>query len=135
MLVNVGEITDTATLCAAVLHDTVEDTDTTAEELETEFGTEISGIVMELTDDQTLRKDARKQAQIDSAPHASPKAKLVKLADKICNLRDMAHSPPVGWPLQRQQEYFDWAHKVVAGLRGTNEALESAFDEVYQRRP
>ena len=83
-----------STLCAALLHDTVEDTDTTQAELEAKFGTEIASIVAEVTDDKSLPKAERKRAQIEHAAHISKKAKLVKLADKICNLRDVAHSPP-----------------------------------------
>jgi guanosine-3',5'-bis(diphosphate) 3'-pyrophosphohydrolase len=130
-----GGVSDTPVLCAAVLHDTVEDTATTFEELTAEFGSKVAGIVREVTDDKTLEKQARKQLQIDHAPHLSYEAKLVKLADKICNLRDILASPPADWPTERKQAYFDWAKAVVAGLRGTNSALESAFDSVERRRP
>ena len=135
LLIDVGRVTDPATLCAAVLHDTIEDTDTTATELENKFGKEVTTIVLEVTDDQTLRKEARKRAQVEGVPHASPKAKLVKLADKICNLRDMAHAPPMGWSLERRREYFDWSLEVVNGLRGSNAALEATFDKAFARRP
>ncbi|MDN5925442.1 MAG: hypothetical protein L0H70_10660, partial [Xanthomonadales bacterium] len=78
-------------------------------------------------------KPERKQQQVEHAPHISSKAKLVKLADKICNLRDVLASPPADWPPQRKLAYFEWAAQVVMGLRGCNAALEAAFDEVYQR--
>ena len=128
LLVNEGGVTDPAVLCAALLHDTIEDTETTAAELEAVFGHEIAGIVLEVTDDKALPKDKRKLLQIEHAAHASPKAKLVKLADKICNLRDLGSSPPADWSLARKQAYFAWAAQVVAGLRGTHARLEAVFD-------
>ena len=135
ILCNEGHITDIDTICGALLHDTVEDTETTALELEHEFGKAISAIVMDVTDDKTLPKAARKQAQIDHAAHISDKAKLVKLADKISNLRDVRENAPVDWSLQRRQEYFDWAGKVIDQVRGTHSGLEALFDEAYQLRP
>ena len=83
------------------------------------------------TDDKSLDKAVRKQLQIEHAPHASSRAKLVKLADKTCNLRDIATTPPADWSEDRSREYFDWAKKVVAGVRGANEALEAAFDRAF----
>ena len=130
-----GGVTDAATLCAALLHDTIEDTDTTGDELEREFGAEVRRLVEEVTDDRTLAKAERKQAQIEHAAHISHKAKLVKLADKIANLRDVASAPPAGWPLQRRQEYFDWARQVVDRLRGAHPVLEATFDQAYGARP
>ena len=82
-------VSDVETLCAALLHDTVEDTDTTPDELEAAFGPEVSGVVMEVTDDKRLPKAERKRLQIEHAAVVSHRAKLVKLADKICNLRDI----------------------------------------------
>jgi GTP diphosphokinase / guanosine-3',5'-bis(diphosphate) 3'-diphosphatase len=130
-----GGVTDVATLCAALLHDTVEDTDTTPAELEATFGAEIRAIVQEVTDDKTLPKAERKRAQVEHAAHISNKAKLVKLADKICNVRDVASSPPERWTLQRRQAYFDWAREVVDRLRGVNPKLEALFDAAYAARP
>lgn len=135
ILCNEGHITDIETICGALLHDTVEDTETTAEELEREFGKTISNIVMDVTDDKTLPKAARKQAQIDHAAHISEKAKLVKLADKISNLRDVLDNSPADWSLERRQEYFDWAYKVIDQIRGTHTGLEALFDEIYAQRP
>src|SRR3954466_7229451 len=94
VLVNEGGVTDFEVLCAALLHDTVEDTDTTHEELVDAFGSRIARIVAEVTDDQDLPKEERKRLQIEHAPHISREAKLVKLADKLCNLRDVAERPP-----------------------------------------
>jgi guanosine-3',5'-bis(diphosphate) 3'-pyrophosphohydrolase len=130
-----GGVTDEKTLIAAILHDTVEDTETTPEELRLRFGRKVAAAVAEVTDDKTLAKPRRKQLQIDHAPHLTKRAKLVKLADKICNLRDVATSPPRGWPLRRQRAYFDWAKRVVDGLRGTHPRLEALFDEAYRARP
>ena len=134
VLVNEGGVEDMTVLCAAVLHDTVEDTETTVEELQAHFGPKVASVVMEVTDDKSLDKATRKQNQVDHAPHISSEAKLVKLADKICNLRDILASPPAGWSPQRKQDYFDWASKVVGGVRGVNPRLEAAFDAILARR-
>ncbi|CAJ3334256.1 HD domain-containing protein [Burkholderia pseudomallei] len=131
VLANEAGVEDERVLLAAVLHDTIEDTETTEQELVRLFGKEVTGIVMEVTDDKALPKSERKRLQIEHAPHISRRAKLVKLADKICNLRDIAKSPPVGWSVERRQEYFDWAKAVVDQLRGTHPGLEQIFDEAY----
>ena len=135
ILCNEVHLTDINLICSALLHDTVEDTETTAEELELEFGPEISSIVMEVTDDKSIAvKQKRKQLQIEHAPHISDHAKMLKLADKISNLRDLAVDPPATWSLQRQRDYFDWAKEVINQLRGTHPELEDLFDEAYSRR-
>jgi guanosine-3',5'-bis(diphosphate) 3'-pyrophosphohydrolase len=130
-----GDVDEVDTIIAAILHDTIEDTKTTADEIEARFGKEVAGVVMEVTDDKSLSKERRKQLQVEHAAHLSRRAKAVKLADKICNLRDVAASPPAGWELARKQEYFDWAKRVVDGLRGSYPKLEQAFDEAYALRP
>jgi len=130
-----GGVHDVKTIVAAILHDTLEDTKTSAEEIVERFGKSVASVVLEVTDDKTLDKQARKDLQVEHAPHLSRRAKAVKLADKICNLRDVAGSPPKGWDLARRQEYFDWAKRVVDGLRGSHPKLERAFDEAYARRP
>jgi GTP diphosphokinase / guanosine-3',5'-bis(diphosphate) 3'-diphosphatase len=109
ILANEAAVTDPITLAAALLHDTVEDTSTTIEELRAQFGAEVALVVSELTDDKALAKAERKRLQIQHAAGVSNRAKLVKLADKICNLRDIAASPPTDWSLQRRREYFAWA--------------------------
>lgn len=135
VLTNEAGITDINVLKAAVLHDTIEDTQTTKEELEQHFGLQICKIVLEVSDDGNLCKNDRKQAQISHAAELSDEAKLVKLADKICNLRDVADNPPAGWDVQRRQEYFDWALAVIDGLRGVHSGLELIFDKTYAMRP
>lgn len=123
---------DAVAVIAALLHDTLEDTDASYEEIERLFGPEVVKVVAETTDDKRMSKAERKQHQIDAAPTASRRAKLVKLADKVSNLRSMAASPPADWPLTRKVEYFEWAHAVVAGLRGTDARLEALFDRAYR---
>ena len=130
-----GHVTDIDVICAALLHDTVEDTDTTAAELEEEFGPAIRDIVMDVTDDKRLEKAERKRLQIEHAAHISDQAKLVKLADKISNLRDVVENPPPAWSLERSQVYFDWAKEVIDQLRSTHEPLEAIFDRAYANRP
>jgi len=134
LLVNEGGIDDERVLTAAVLHDTVEDTETTPAELEKLFGRQVMAIVLEVTDDKTLLKHERKRLQIEHAAGLTREAKLVKLADKICNLRDMAHHPPAGWSRERRLEYFDWAKAVVDNLRGVHPGLERLFDKAFQGR-
>ena len=135
ILCNEGHITDIEVICAALLHDTIEDTDTTATDLEREFGRNICEIVLSVTDDKSLPPQTRKQLQIEHAAHSSDQAKLVKLADKISNVRDIANSPPPSWDLQRRQKYFDWSRQVVDQLRGIHPQLEAVFDEAYRLRP
>jgi GTP diphosphokinase / guanosine-3',5'-bis(diphosphate) 3'-diphosphatase len=129
ILANVGKVTDYNVLTAAVLHDTVEDTETTAEELTNLFGEKVCSIVLEVTDDKSLPKHERKLLQIEHSPHLSVEAKQVKLADKISNVSDVLNNPP-DWPEERKQEYIVWAKKVVAGLRGVNTDLDGLFDRI-----
>lgn len=128
-----GKVSDPVVLCAALLHDTVEDTETTLEELERRFGAEIAATVAEVTNDESLPKAEQKRLQVARAASKSRAAKLVKLADKIANLRDLAVTPPAGWSRDRRLEYHLWSREVVAGLRGVNPALERAFDETCDR--
>jgi guanosine-3',5'-bis(diphosphate) 3'-pyrophosphohydrolase len=134
VLANEGGIQSLEVLCAAVLHDTIEDTETTSAELESTFGSAIAAIVVEVTDDKTLAKEERKRRQVQHAKTASNQAKLVKLADKICNLRDILASPPSGWTRERKIAYFDWAAEVIGGVRGTHPGLEEVFDRLVSRR-
>ncbi|XP_004617637.1 guanosine-3',5'-bis(diphosphate) 3'-pyrophosphohydrolase MESH1 [Sorex araneus] len=134
ILTHEAGITDIAVLQAALLHDTVEDTDTSLEELEQHFGAQVRGLVEEVTDDKTLAKAERKRLQVERAAHSSPGAKLVKLADKLYNLRDLTRCTPKGWSEQRVQEYFQWAAQVVRGLQGTNQPLEEALKQLFEER-
>jgi len=130
-----GGVSDHKTLVAAILHDTLEDTETSYEELKEKFGRIIAETVREVSDDKMLSKADRKRLQVEHAQHLSRRARLVKLADKTCNVRDVASHPPHGWDLARRREYFDWARQVVDQIRGTHERLEAAFDEAYAGRP
>lgn len=134
ILANEGDVTDLDVLLAAILHDTVEDTDTSFEEIEEHFGADIKNIVMEVTDDKSLPKMERKRLQIEHAKTVSPKAKLVKLADKLYNLRDLERCTPHGWTAERVSEYFIWAKKVVDNLRGTNSKLERLLDDIFRKQ-
>lgn len=133
LLARVGGVTDLVTLQGALLHDTIEDTDTTPAELEREFGPEVRSVVEEVTDDKNLSKEERKRLQITHAPHISERARLIKLADKIANVRSVMHTPPAKWPLQRRQEYLDWTEQVVAGVRGVNPALETLYYDLLDQ--
>ena len=135
LLAGDGGVTDIEVLAAALLHDTIEDTATTDEELRAQFGDRIADMVIEVTDDTKLPKADRKRLQIERAAGLTRGAKLVKLADKICNLRDVAERPPAKWDLERRQEYFEWAKRVIDGLRGVSPRLEAVFDAAYRRKP
>ena len=132
LLVSVGGVDDVDVLAAGLLHDTIEDTGTTREDIEANFGARTADIVVELTDDKSLPKAERKRLQIEHAPHLSTGAKMVKLADKISNITDITNSPPAGWSVERRREYIDWGEAVVTGLRGVNAGLESSFDEAVR---
>ncbi len=120
-------ITDTTTLQAAVLHDTLEDTETTPRELARTFGAAVRDLVLEVTDEKALPRGERKERQVRGAPDLSDPAKLIRIADKIANVRDVTHRPP-DWPLERRLEYLDWTERVVAGCRGVNSTLDALYD-------
>jgi guanosine-3',5'-bis(diphosphate) 3'-pyrophosphohydrolase len=128
----IGEVRDVTLLVAAILHDTLEDTDTQPEEIRTEFGEEVLALVREVTDDKTLPKPTRKRLQVETASHKTRNAKLLKLADKICNVRDLIDSPPRAWSLERKQEYLLWTEEVIAGIRGVHEKLEQCYDDCLE---
>lgn len=136
LLANEAGENDPVLLIAAILHDVIEDTVNSQQEkqelinqISEIFGEQVLSLTLEVTDDKSLEKQERKRLQVEQALHKSDKAKKLKIADKIMNVRDITNNPPVGWPLQRILDYFDWAEKVVAGLRGVNKRLEEMFDE------
>lgn len=132
LLASVGKIEDYDVLIAAVLHDTIEDTETTEAEITKLFGAAVGGYVSEVTDDKSLPKARRKELQIEHAPHLSTGAKYIKLADKISNIRDVSENPPDGWSTERRLEYIEWGEQVINGLRGANQNLENHFDELIR---
>jgi guanosine-3',5'-bis(diphosphate) 3'-pyrophosphohydrolase len=133
VLSRIGGITEVSTLQAAILHDTIEDTETAPQEIEDCFGQEVLLLVQEVTDDKSLPKQERKRLQIEHAPNLSTSAKLIKIGDKICNVSEITPGQPTEWPLQRKLEYLDWAEKVVLGCRGCNPALEQHFEAVLKK--
>ena len=128
MIADIAKSDDPTIISAAILHDVIEDTDTTREELSEAFGERVADFVSQVTDDKSLPKDERKKLQVEHAPHLSPAAKLIKLADKISNVREIASDPPKGWSRKRQEKYFKWAKKVVDALGRVNPELEKLFD-------
>jgi guanosine-3',5'-bis(diphosphate) 3'-pyrophosphohydrolase len=134
VLTGIGRIEDVPTLIAALLHDTIEDTHTSYEELKIYFGKEIADIVMEVTDDPALTKEGRRQELVLKSSSFSRKAKLVKLADLITNVNDVLFNESANWSLERRRAYVEWANKVVEGLRGTSSPLEAKFDSLYAER-
>lgn len=130
LLWHVGEVRNTRVILAALLHDILEDTETQPEEIEERFGKEVLRLVLEVTDNRSLPKRQRKRLQIELAPKLSPGARKIKIADKICNVRDLTLSPPPDWSWEDRWEYLEWTEKVVAGLRGVDPVLEAIYDEV-----
>jgi guanosine-3',5'-bis(diphosphate) 3'-pyrophosphohydrolase len=133
ILSTIGRLEDASALAAAILHDTIEDTATTAEELKQAFGDDILSLVLECTDDRSLPKAERKRLQEVNASHKSERAKQIKIADKISNVKDLTHSPPADWSYERCVEYLNWTERVVSGLRGVNPQLDSFYDQVLTR--
>ena len=135
LISSVGGIQNENILCAAILHDVIEDTTTTFEELKNAFGKEVAGIVMECSDDTSLPRAERKRHQVTTVMYKSNSAKIVKLADKISNMNDIIINPPKGWGAKRKLAYFEWAKEVVdAGLRGINPSLEAMFNDLYHQK-
>jgi (p)ppGpp synthase/HD superfamily hydrolase len=134
LVAEASEVMDTNLIMAAFLHDTVEDTGVTPEELEERFGADVTSLVMEVTDDKTLPKERRKQLQVENAPRRTVRAQALKLADKISNLRAILDSPPPDWSPQRKHDYFDWAQRVISGLTSPNQKLKAEFDRTYARK-
>ncbi len=126
----IGTVRDMVTIISGILHDTIEDTDTTPEELRKEFSSEICLVVEEVSDDKNLSKGDRKRLQVENAHHISLQAKHIKLADKICNIQDIATSPPSDWATNRKLEYIKWSKDVINEIRGTNAELERCFDKL-----
>lgn len=125
-----GNVTDKEILMAAVLHDVIEDTNTTAEEIAERFGKNVASIVLELTDDISLSKEERKYQQLMSCENLSYGAKLIRISDKICNVYDILYAPPGDWDMNRRRKYLAWASSVVMRIEGTNEGLETQFEEL-----
>ena len=126
---------DPVVIAAALLHDTFEDTRTAYDEVRSMFGTQVADVVIEVTDVKFLATDSRKRVQVARAGRASERARLVRLADKICNLRDVATDPPHDWDMGRRRRYFDWARAVIDGLSKPDPGLLRIFRETYARKP
>ena len=131
LIASSSEQLDANLVMAGLLHDTIEDTGTTAAELEQVFGADVSSLVVELTDDKSLPKDVRKELQVEHAPHKSPRAQVIKLADKISNLRSLLTSPPANWSTERKRDYFAWAQRVVNALSAPNPILKAEFERTF----
>lgn len=127
LLLDVGDVYDVEILAAAVLHDTVEDTETTSDELRAKFGERVAFLVAQCTDDKSLPKSERKRLQVEHAPHMNPDAKLIKICDKTSNMRSLVEHPPLDWTWERCSEYLNWCMRVFQGLEGVNVVLDKAF--------
>ncbi len=135
-------VTDADVLIGAILHDVLEDCsgphqmyiEERRAEIRDRFGEPVLVLVEAVTDDKSLARDERKQRQIEHAAHIPLGAKLIKLADKTANLRDIVAAPPASWSPEKVEAYADWAARVVDGLRGSHAALEELFDEAWAAR-
>ncbi len=132
IIAEIGEVDDADILAAALLHDTIEDQETTPEEIRKKFGSATEGMVLEVTDDESLDKNERKRLQVIDAPHKSPGAKLIKLADKISNVREIGVDPPTDWDRDRRLEYYAWATEVVNALGTVNPQMEELFRKTVE---
>lgn len=133
LLVTFGKVTDEDIIIGAILHDILEDTETTLEEFRARFGETVLNYVQEVSDDKKLQKQERKDLQIEMAPSLSMGASLIRLADKICNVREMRTNPPVGWDVERKLEYIDWAASVVNAMELVNQPLNDLFEQEYEK--
>jgi (p)ppGpp synthase/HD superfamily hydrolase len=131
-IATIAGVSDLTTLVAAVLHDTIEDTHTTPDEIELAFGRDVRLLVQEVTDDKSLPKSERKRLQVEHAAHISRSAQLIKIADKMSNVRDVKNHPPADWSIQRRREYLDFSDRVVEGCRGASAPLGKHYDEVVR---
>ena len=132
-IAQIGGVDDPEILAAALLHDTLEDTETTPEELEDEFGKKVCEYVLDVTDDKTLPKDERKRRQIEHAKKISNGAALIKLGDKISNVTDVINNPPEDWDNNRRKEYLDWAEKVIENCPKVNDRMENKFQKIIKQ--
>jgi guanosine-3',5'-bis(diphosphate) 3'-pyrophosphohydrolase len=132
LLALVTDGTDAELVAAGWLHDTIEDTETTREELAEKFSARVASLVVECTDDMSLDKLVRRQKQVEDAPHKSPSARLIKIADKISNIRARILRDPSAAEREDLVDYVNWAEQVVAGCRGGNAVLDRAFDDTVK---
>ena len=133
-----GEVRDSAIIIGALLHDTVEDTQTTFEELKEKFGDTVTGYIKEVTDDKSLGRQERKRLQVINAPHKSKGATMIKLADKLYNVNDLISSTPADWSQSRVDNYLQWAQSVVDRLPRVNpkmsEAVDTAINSYWEKQ-
>lgn len=132
IIVRDGGVATAPVLTAALLHDTIEDTDTTAAELAQRFGEEVASIVLEVSDDPSLPKAEQRRRQEAGAADLSYGARIIRIADKTANVRDLVDDPPSTWGVRLRREYLEWTRRVVDRCRGTNEGLERAYDDAYE---
>jgi len=130
-LVNVGEITNEDTIIASILHDVIEDTNTKPEEIAALFNQHVASIVLEVSDNKWQPSEIRKLKQIENAPNLSLPARQIRIADKLCNVRDIIDFPPKRWDKKRRIHYLEWTKKVIDQIRNTNLALENLYDQYY----
>jgi (p)ppGpp synthase/HD superfamily hydrolase len=134
-LLEVATLVDEATggrdpelVAAALLHDAIEDQGISRATIAEQFGEKVAALVEEVSDDKSLPQDVRKRLQVEQAATKSPRAKILKLADKISNVTAIGADPPPDWSVERQRQYLQWGRDVVAGLRGASPLLERRFD-------
>ena len=125
-------ITDSNIIICALLHDTIEDTNTSFEEIKELFGEEIALTVRDCTDNKKLDKITRKKEQIEHAKYIRNNAKLVKLADKYSNISMLAINPPSKWSPEEIIGYTHWGYAVCKNLFGINEKIDKTVSDMFK---
>ena len=131
LLATATEGRDPELVIAGLLHDLIEDQGVGADEIARQFGVGVAALVLEATTDKSLPEAERQRLQVAHAPHKSPRARMLRVADLTSNLRALRQSPPADWSIDRRRDYFLWAHDVAAGSRGLNVDIDNAFDDAY----
>ena len=132
VLETIGKVTDQNVLAAALLHDVIEDTDATHKDLVNLFNTKVADIVIEISDEKGLDRKVRKRLQIQDAKNLSYEAKIIRIADKLCNIQDNCGIDAPNWDYDRKYEYLQWAEEVVNQIKGTHEELENSFFDEHR---
>ncbi len=132
LITDIGEVTNNGCIQAAFLHDILEDTDTTENEIEHLFGKNVLNLIMELTDDKSLPSDKQKELQLITASALSPLAKTIRIADKIANITDMM-TYPIWWSKRKKTNYLSWANEVVKACADANPKLAAHFFKLYEK--
>jgi len=130
LVMKIGHVYDKDVLITALLHDVMDDTQTTYEQITSLYGTKVSSYLEEMTSKQGLSLKEQKKQQIMQAFRQNPSVAIIKLSDKLSNLKTLATSPPPSWSRDRIDQYFQWAQTVIENLPESNQLLKKAVKNV-----